>query len=397
MQSISKTKQQQLLLAIVLIGSFVLIVFLGLWLSDSSAQKLAPGKSEVKEMMEKNYNINSQSAVSDQEHWILKSEQKFSQLMMENKELQGQLAQLENKLRDLEKEQQSPAAKSVVDQVSVQQAAIEVPGLNAPLPAAANTSSSFGQMMGIGSERPAESRGIVQVTVAGDERFKSNKNTQNFLPAGAFAKAVLLSGLDAPTGGLAQTNPMPILMQLQDHGQLPNFFNSNIKSCHVIGAAYGDISAERAMIRLETLSCVLEAEDETDPKVIEVPIKGFVTGEDGKNGLRGKVVSKQGALIARAAMAGVFAGMGSSIVSQYQQISTNALGSVQSLDPKKTSEAGLYTGAANALEKIANFYIARANETYPIIEVAAGRSGEIILTSGTRLDQEAPMGEVKNE
>ncbi|MCG6418409.1 hypothetical protein K6U51_10210, partial [Vibrio fluvialis] len=86
---------------------------------------------------------------------------------------------------------------------------------------------------------------------------------------------------------------------------------------------------------------------------------------------------------AKSLLAGVASGIGSSISQQYQQVSTSALGNVTTIDPNKALESGLATGTSNALEKIADFYIARANETYPIIEVDANRIGEIILLGGT--------------
>ncbi|MFX3849709.1 TraB/VirB10 family protein, partial [Streptococcus suis] len=85
----------------------------------------------------------------------------------------------------------------------------------------------------------------------------------------------------------------------------------------VTGAAHGDISSERAHIRLENMTCVL-----VSGEVIEEPIKGYVAGEDGKAGLRGRLVSKQGSLIAKSLLAGVASGIGSSISQQYQQVST---------------------------------------------------------------------------
>jgi conjugal transfer pilus assembly protein TraB len=73
-----------------------------------------------------------------------------------------------------------------------------------------------------------------------------------YLPV-SFTRAVLLGGLDAPTGGQAQTNPQPVLLRLADSAFLPNRFRSAVKECFVIGAGYGDISAERAYIRTENL------------------------------------------------------------------------------------------------------------------------------------------------
>ncbi|MEX0914729.1 MAG: TraB/VirB10 family protein, partial [Wenzhouxiangellaceae bacterium] len=205
-------------------------------------------------------------------------------------------------------------------------------------------------------------------------------HVRDFLPAGAFAKAVMLSGLDAPTGGLARTNPQPVLLRLLDHGTLPNRFRSRVRECFVTAAGFGDLASERAYLRLEKLSCVLR-----DGAVLEVTLKGFVAGEDGKAGLRGRVVSKQGQMIARALVAGVAGGIGDGVAHSFTSLSTSALGNVQNIDPGNIAQYGVASGFATALDRIAQWYLERANEVYPILEVDAGRVVEVILNEGLEL------------
>jgi len=205
-------------------------------------------------------------------------------------------------------------------------------------------------------------------------------HVRDFLPAGAFAKAVLLSGLDAPTGGLAKTNPQPVLLRLLDHGTLPNRFRSRVRECFVTAAGFGDLASERAYLRLEKLSCVLR-----DGTVLEVALKGFVAGEDGKAGLRGRVVSKQGQMIARSLVAGVAGGISSGIAQSFTSISTSALGNVQSIDPGNIAQYGVANGFGSALDRIAQWYLERANEVYPVLEVGAGRVVEVVLNEGLEL------------
>ena len=153
-----------------------------------------------------------------------------------------------------------------------------------------------------------------------------------------------------------------------------------MKECFVTAAGYGDISSERAYLRLERLSCVLKSGD-----VIEVPIKGYVSGEDGKTGVRGRLVSKQGQIIAKSLLVGLAGGIGSGLAQSVTATSTTALGAVQSVDPQKLLQYGLSQGASSALDKVADWYLKRANETYPIIEVDAGRHVDVILTEGVDL------------
>lgn len=388
MDSPQKIKAKQMVLFFGGIAGFIFILTFGMWLSDPNRGK--PSAMEKKKVKEneiiKKYGVNSRSALTDEENWIAKSEEELGRLTKENQQLKKQLEILTNKFQRMEEDKkegtQNPAA---LDQSyknsSFMNGSLPVPYVVKQTVEKAIVEKVENKKSQTNSSEDQEKRGgikVLDLTNDSSKNVSKDKNASHYLPTGTFATAVLMSGIDAPTGGMAQQNPMPIIMRVMDNGQMPNFFKSEIKDCHATGAAYGDISSERGMIRLETIACVLVNGD-----VLEASLKGFVTGEDGKAGFRGKLISKQGSLIAKSALAGIFSGMGNAISQQYQQISTNALGTVQSMNPNKVMEAGLATGTSRALEKIADFYIARANETYPIIEVDAGRIGEIVLTAGT--------------
>ena len=206
------------------------------------------------------------------------------------------------------------------------------------------------------------------------------RDTSRYIPSGAFTRAILLGGLDAPTGGQSQRNPQPVLLRLVDNAVLPNHFRSRIKECFVVGAGYGDVSAERAYIRTESLSCVTR-----DGTAIDVPIKGYVAGEDGKAGMRGRLVSKQGQLLANALLAGVASGIGSAFQQSSTTLSVSPLGTTGTVDPGKQFEAGLGTGVGRALDRLAQYYISLAEKVFPVIEVDAGRTVDVVITQGISL------------
>ncbi len=214
-------------------------------------------------------------------------------------------------------------------------------------------------------------------TASDSENDEPPRTIDDYVPAGSFGRVILLSGLDAPTGGRNQRDPVPFLVRLKDHGRLPNGFRSRLKECVAVMAGRGDISSERVYARAERLSCVLE-----DGRVIETQIDGYLAGEDGKAGMRGRLVSKQGALIARSLLAGVAGGIGSGISESYSSLSTNALGTVQTVDPDKIAEQGIAEGFGSALDRISQWYLERADEAYPVIEVDAGRYAELVLVKG---------------
>jgi conjugal transfer pilus assembly protein TraB len=150
------------------------------------------------------------------------------------------------------------------------------------------------------------------------------RTVSTFLPV-SFTRGVLLGGLDAPTGGQSQSNPHPVLIRLSDNSVLPNRFRGEYRECFVIAAGYGDISSERAYLRTENLSCV-----RADGATLEVRIQGSVYGEDGKVGMRGRLVTKQGQMLANALLAGVVSGIGQGLATANTTYSTSALGTIAS-------------------------------------------------------------------
>ena len=208
----------------------------------------------------------------------------------------------------------------------------------------------------------------------------ARRDPQRYLPSGAFTRAVLLGGLDAPTGGQAERNPQPVLLRLADNAILPNQFRARVKECFIVGAGYGDVSSERAYIRTESLSCITR-----DGTAIDVSIKGYVAGEDGKAGMRGRLVSKQGQILANALLAGVASGIGHAFTQSSTTLSVSPLGTTSTVDPGKQLEAGLGIGVGKALDRLAQYYISLAEKVFPVIEIDAGRSIDVVLTQGIAL------------
>lgn len=213
----------------------------------------------------------------------------------------------------------------------------------------------------------------------GDAKSQA-KTVDTFLPV-SFTRGVLLGGVDAPTGGQSQSNPHPIVIMLKDNSVLPNRFRGEYRECFVIAAAYGDISSERAYGRTESLSCVSR-----DGRALEVKIQGSIFGEDGKVGMRGRLVTKQGQMLANALMAGAVSGIGQGISTANTTYSTSAFGSVATTTGNDALKNGLGTGIGKALDRLAQYYIKLAEQTFPIIEIDAGREVDVVLTKGVRIE-----------
>ena len=198
-----------------------------------------------------------------------------------------------------------------------------------------------------------------------------------YVPAGSFVRVALLGGLDAPTGGQAQTNPHPILMRTQANAFLPNRYRFEIKECFILASSYGDISSERAFARLENLSCVRR-----DGKAVDMAVKGYVVGEDGKAGMRGRLISKQGQILANALLAGIGAGIGQAFQNSATTQSISPLGSTSTVNQGQQFKSGISSGVGKALDRLSQYYIDLAEKLFPVIEIDAGRTVEVVFTKG---------------
>jgi conjugal transfer pilus assembly protein TraB len=213
-----------------------------------------------------------------------------------------------------------------------------------------------------------------------------------FIPAGSILTGLLLNGLDAPTGKKAKKEPMPVLFRIKKEAILPNRFHADVRECFLLAAGFGDLSAERAYFRGETFSCVRQ-----DGGVIEVPMNAYATGEDGKNGVRGRVVSKQGALLAQSMMAGFLRGFSDAFGrNQIPVLMTGGIGALSGTTPfqsafsSQSMEGGALRGAGFAMERLSHFYMDMAEEIYPVIEVDATRQVNFIVQKGTALKLKTP-------
>ena len=206
----------------------------------------------------------------------------------------------------------------------------------------------------------------------------------NWIPSGSFVPGVLLSGLDAPAGTGASRNPHPVLIHLVGAASLPGAARLGVESCRATGAGYGRLSSERAYVRLERLSCVLRSGD-----VIDAEVRGYVAGEDGKTGLRGRLVSRRGRLLSRGILAGFSAGAGEALRNSGSSTGITAGGTTITAfgggSGKDLARAGIGGGAGEAGRLLAEYYLRLAEEVFPVIEVDAGRRVDVVVTEGTEL------------
>jgi len=214
------------------------------------------------------------------------------------------------------------------------------------------------------------------------------KPTAAYVPAGSYAEAVVIAGADASAAVQSQGDPRPVLLRLTSpaYGAAVEGVaaETDIEGCTVTGAAFGDLSSEKVYVRLQTMACAGERQG----TVVETPVSGYVAG-GGAAGVRGAVVSREGALVEKAFYAGVFSGFGQSATQAFSPQAVLAGGgaaSIANTGIEDIGRAGLGSGIGTAGQQVSDYLIRRAEQYQPVIQLAAGTPVTVVFIEGSWLD-----------
>ena len=213
---------------------------------------------------------------------------------------------------------------------------------------------------------------------------------------------MVLAGVDASAGVSSQGDPRPVLLRLTGPAWTAapssgarTALSADIDGCTVTGAAHGDLSSEKVYVRLRTLTCT----GSKAGTVIETDVAGFVAGS-GKTGVRGPVVSREGALVEKAFLAGLVSGVGQGVSQAFQPqaVATGGAAAVANTSLSDIGRAGLGAGAQTAGQKVADYMIRRAEQYQPVIQLRAGTRVTVVFLEGARLDgaPEEPVRQKEN-
>ena len=215
------------------------------------------------------------------------------------------------------------------------------------------------------------------------EIFDRPKSARSFIPETAYVKGILLGGIAVSTSIGSSSEPVPVVIRITERGSLPKNFNIDLTHCKIMGSTYGDLSSERAIMRAEVLSCT----DPVSELIYTTKVAGLIHGDDGMNGIKGKVVQTSGKHLKNAIVGGMISGFAGSAKGQDQMIITSfGAGSANKKGAGDMFKEGAFAGAANAAEKIADYYIKQAESMSPVLLVSGGTKVDIVFTKGVYLN-----------
>lgn len=216
-----------------------------------------------------------------------------------------------------------------------------------------------------------------------DSEQSALEHISGYVPAGSYMPAIVMSGVDAGAGVRSQSDPLPVLFKVTGALRTAGVpggqsASADLRGCNVQGSATGDLSSERVIVRLVSLSCIFE-----DGRVLERELTGYMSGA-GKNGVRGKVTSREGGLVTNAMIAGTLGGLGQSVASAGSGATAQDNASIEQL-LRGSGASAVGSGFGAAAQSLAEYYIERAEQYQPVISLYAGTPVELVLTKGVKI------------
>jgi len=211
------------------------------------------------------------------------------------------------------------------------------------------------------------------------------RSTENYIPAGAYVSAKVISGVDASVGTNSQSEPKPVLFRIIDKAQSSSrngkIQETDIKGCLVTGAASGEISSEKVYVRLLKMTCTKE-----DGNIFETEVKGYMAGS-GKVGQRGVVVKRNGDKIQKSILAGVIEGIAGGTKKTFES-PLNSFNGLSTVQPGVGDVAGemAASGIKNAADTAKQLLLEEARQYQPIIEMPSGIDVELVFHEGVELN-----------
>jgi conjugal transfer pilus assembly protein TraB len=226
---------------------------------------------------------------------------------------------------------------------------------------------------------------FVPLSVAACPDAQNLHHVMRAIPAGTTVKAILMSSVDMPCSVQGSADPQPVKLKIIADGRLPHGVRALLKRGIVTASVYGDLSSERVIFRLEKLTQVRK-----DGHFIETQVAGYVSGEDGKYGLRGCVVDRSAKLIENALLTGFLSGA-SNFFEAAAVARLSPFSCTVPFDPHckggscpswgttagQLAIAGSSEGIGNALDALTDYFIKRAEQLRPVIQITAGRIVDI--------------------
>jgi len=200
-----------------------------------------------------------------------------------------------------------------------------------------------------------------------------------YLPLGSFVKCTLLTGVYAPAN---ESNPLPVLISVDEAFYGPNNTRVPLKGAFAIGKAVGDVVSKRAVIQIVSFSTVLP-----DGKVFEHEANlGYLADDDGHLGIPGELIYNTGKQLSLSFLSGFLAGGAEALSQSQTSTTTTALGLNNTNVTGNTNRYAMFSGLANSAQGMSGYYQKQLEALIPAVKIEAGKKAVLVIQKGVQIE-----------
>ena len=220
---------------------------------------------------------------------------------------------------------------------------------------------------------------IEHITIAPIEvKEEGSKNVH--LPMGSYCKGTLITGVHAPSD---QTNPLPVLIRLDEAFIGPNQSTVPLKGTFVLGSAYGDLVSKRAYIEVYGLSTILPGGTTFEKNIASL---GYIGDEKQEFGLPGVIVSTSANDLGISFLAGFLGGASQAFADAETTSVVGSQGTVTKSVTGSATKNATFQGLATSASNLSEYYQKQVEKIVPSIRIHPGTSVYFYIQKGITIE-----------
>ena len=202
------------------------------------------------------------------------------------------------------------------------------------------------------------------------------------IPTASAAEATVLNGVFGPTGG----EPSPIRLRLDAAILGPTHSRIPLLGATLIGKALGDANTTRVTVQLVSLSTV-----KPGGQSIEVPVHGYVVGEDGMEGIPGTYLYRLEDQLPLVVATEGAAGFANALAQSQTTGLVTPLGGSTSVVTGDALRFSGFKAAGGVSSKIGDILSERLRELRPAVWTPAQKQVTVVFLEGVSLEGMEPL------
>lgn len=374
-------------LAFTVIFSLTIVLVFLLFAGSKETQKirksldLAAAKQAADTTQDKDVGVLTGSV--DTKSYVNRIEKQYYDISSKFDSMNERIASLEKSFQDLRKNQ-TQVSKIVIDldkrvtDNSTQNPVLSKKGIERGQSAGSLEETLIGSLSAPQAARQSVNLETAKVGEIRNEEKAPGKRYV-YLPLGSFVKCTLLTGVYAPAN---ESNPLPVLISVDEAFYGPNNTRIPLKGAFAIGKAVGDVVSKRALIQIVSFSTVLP-----DGKVFEHEANlGYLADSDGRLGIQGELIYNTGKQLSLNFLSGFLAG-GSEALSQAETSTvTGAYGQTSKNVTGNTGRYSMFSGLANSAQGMSSYYQKQLEAMIPAVKIEAGKKAVLVIQKGVQIE-----------